>query len=58
MTFGPDRPPGPEQTKEILRQLDLAILPALTLDNLDDHPLAVDITDLEPGHFAGAQPVP
>ncbi len=53
MTFGPDRPPGSQQAKQSLRQLDLAILLALTLNNPDDHLLAVDIADLEPGHFAG-----
>ena len=52
MTFGPDRPPGPEQAKQILGKFDLAILLALALNNPDDHLLAVDIADLEPGHFA------
>lgn len=45
-TPGSNRPPGPKQAEQILRQFDLMVFLAFALNHPDDHLVAVDIPDL------------
>src|SRR6478752_1213717 len=48
-------PPLPQQVERVGRQHDIAVLAALGLLDPDDLLRAVDVLDLQPDHFAGAQ---
>jgi hypothetical protein len=48
-------PPGAQQVEQVWRQHDVAVLAAFALLDADDHPLAVDVGDLERDHLGGAQ---
>src|SRR5215510_6146739 len=48
-------PPLPQQIERLWRQHDIAILAALGLLDANDPLRAVDMLDLQPHHFAGAQ---
>ena len=47
-------PPLPQQTQQLFRQHDVAVLATLGLHNADDVLGAVDVADPEPGHLARA----
>src|SRR5271166_6295759 len=48
-------PPGAQQVEQARRQHHVTVLAAFALLHADDHPLAVDIGDLERNHLGGAQ---
>src|SRR6267378_4036245 len=48
-------PPGPQQVEQARREHDVTVLAAFALLHADDHPLAVDVGDLERDDFGGAQ---
>ncbi len=53
--------PAPVSTQRLQQrraQRKIAILAALALDHADDHPLAVDVAQLQMGHFERRMPVP
>src|SRR5438552_896429 len=50
-----DGPVTAKLDEQPLRQKCVAVLPALSLLDPNRHPVAVDIADLEPDHFAHAQ---
>src|SRR5258707_635278 len=48
-------PPGAQQVEQVRRQHDVTVLAALALLHADDHPLAVNVGNLERDHLGGAQ---
>jgi hypothetical protein len=49
-------PPGAQQVEQMGGEHDVAVLASLALLNADQHPLAVDVADLQAGGLGGAQP--
>jgi hypothetical protein len=50
-----DAPVSPQDGEQLLRQHDIAILAAFALADVDHHPRAVDIGDLQVGHLGDPQ---
>jgi len=48
-------PPKPQQREELRGKHGVAVLASLALFDPDQHPLAVDVIDLEAGHFGHTQ---
>jgi len=48
-------PPQPQQREELRGKHGVAVLSPLALFDADQHPLAVDIVDLEAGNFGHPQ---
>ena len=48
-------PPSAQQVEQVRRQHDVTVLAALALLHADDHPLAVNVGNLERDHLGGAQ---
>lgn len=51
-------PPRPQQGEQVRREHSVAVAAALALLDPDEHPLAVDICDLEPGNLGHTQTAP